>query len=469
MKGHPNAGLGRRRRLIHARIDKIAGDAADRVLVLSYATVHQRVQGPRRDPNLGAVIALLRRAGPDPIVIGIGLDYRNDLDWDAIASDSKLLPQSLALGYWKNESEPGAGSELAVIEALAEADLPALAIDGVDIGPALAARVQEAASDWVLKAVPLEWRVGRLLAALKPKAVLMTHEGIRSAWLVAARRAGVRTFAVQHGMLYPTHPGYCHRRDPTVTLPDRTFVFGDYERAVLLEHGGYLPDEVAVSGSPRIDLARPSTSRVERVLQRSVGRVLGKRTGDDRRAVRAALGVSSQDRMLVISTAYGTLLRRFHLAHMIERVLGGPLPGVHLVFKLHPGESDDGPYRDLVEGLARAGAYRPPPITIIKEIDLYGLLAAADAHLGFHSTVLTDAVVVGVPNLIAIVQAYSDPLGYVSAGVAVPVSDVDEVRSAIHSPPHMDPAARESFLRLHFREGDASRRIVADIRRSIQG
>ena len=55
------------------------------------------------------------------------------------------------------------------------------------------------------------------------------------------------------------------------------------------------------------------------------------------------------------------------------------------------------------------------------DIDLYRLLRAADAHLGMHSTVLTDAVVVGTPNLIATVDAYTDILGYIPAGVARPV------------------------------------------------
>ena len=50
---------------------------------------------------------------------------------------------------------------------------------------------------------------------------------------MAAARAGVPVFALQHGVLYPTHPGYPDRRDPRLVLPSRTFVFGDYERRVL--------------------------------------------------------------------------------------------------------------------------------------------------------------------------------------------------------------------------------------------
>ena len=68
--------------------------------------------------------------------------------------------------------------------------------------------------------------------------------------------------------------------------------------------------------------------------------------------------------MLVLSTANSVLAWRFHLADAMARILGGPLPDVHVVVKLHPGEKDEGPYRELIEGLARAGGYPPPPITM---------------------------------------------------------------------------------------------------------
>ena len=46
--------------------------------------------------------------------------------------------------------------------------------------------------------------------------------------------------------------GYVHRRSQSLVLPTRTFVFGTYEADVLRRDGGYLEDEVAVTGAPRI-------------------------------------------------------------------------------------------------------------------------------------------------------------------------------------------------------------------------
>ena len=91
----------------------------------------------------------------------------------------------------------------------------------------------------------------------------------------------------------------------------------------------------------------------------------------------------------------------------------------------------------------------------------------SDAHLGFHSTVLTDAVVVGTPNLIAMVQAFSDLLDYGGSGVARPVHDVEDVRAAMRDPSPPDPDSRRAFLDRHFLAGDAGGRIVARIRESL--
>ena len=82
---------------------------------------------------------------------------------------------------------------------------------------------------------------------------------------------------------------------------------------------------------------------------------------DDRAAVRREIGVADGDRMVVISTVNLPFVRRFHVVQMLERMLDGPLPNVHLVFKKHPGELDDGPYDALLEGLAVRAARRRRP------------------------------------------------------------------------------------------------------------
>jgi hypothetical protein len=106
-------------------------------------------------------------------------------------------------------------------------------------------------------------------------------------------------------------------------------------------------------------------------------------------------------------------------------------------------------------------------MTVIRDVDLYRLLRAADAHLGFNSTVLTEAVLTGTPNLIAAGQRYGDVLGYVAAGAAWPIRTNGELAAALADPPGTATDARDAFIRDHFRDGDASARISLAIRTAI--
>ena len=427
-----------------------------------------RADGDRRDPNLGSVIPKLREAGFEPIVIGIGMSRKLDTDWAPVEDDDRLLPGYVLSSRWgrPEDDQRAAAATSSILAALAAMPTVPLELDGLDIGPTFAAELRTTVGRLIDSEVHQLARVERLIQDLAPAALLLSQEGHRTPWLMAAARAGVPVFALQHGVLYPTHPGYPDRRDPRLVLPSRTFVFGDYERRVL-EALAYRPGEVIVSGSPRLDLDA-TIGRTPDDDALAAAAPSGRDREAERRAVRAELGVAEGDRMLVVSTVHMPFVRRSHLAHMLEACLSGPLPGVHVVIKQHPGERDEGPYRDLLHGLARAGGYAPPPISVVRDIDLYRLLRAADAHLGLHSTVLTDAVMAGTDNLIARVEASGNLLGYVAAGVARPVTRVADVRAALDHPQPAHPAARQTFIEDHFRPGEASDRIVEAIASEVR-
>ena len=332
-------------------------------------------------------------------------------------------------------------------------DIPSttmLTIGSANLPAAATEKLRTAALTLIRIDIRQRARIERFLEELRPRAIVLTQEGIQLPWLMAGRATGVPIFALQHGVLYRGHAGYPDLRHPKLLLPDRTFVYGDYERRVLVDELAYEPSEVEVSGSPRLDLDATAA-----------------RPLDERTSVRKALGVAEENRLLVVSTVHLRFFRRSHLAHMLERTLGGPLPNVHVVFKQHPGERDAGFYRELLDGLAAAGGYAPPPVSVVRDIDLMALLRAADAHLGLLSTVLTDAVSAGTHNLIATVDAHRDLIGYVPAGVAQPVNDVSGLLAQLNSPTPVDPARRAAFLADHFRPGSAGARIVASIRAEV--
>lgn len=427
--------------------------AEPRIMILTNTGIQERVEragaGPHfADPLLGPVIDRLRSDGERPIVVALGLDHRDGDRWKVAQRDPDLVPGSILANRWRGMEDGDSGVEEA-LGRLPGPDAPPLAVGDCDLSVAVRAEIERLFRSTVLTSIRQVPRIGRLIDELRPRAILLTHEGIRTPWLIAARRAGVPIQAVQHGMIYPTHAGYRRPRIAGWPSPDTMYVFGPYERDVLVEVGGYLPSEVVVSGSPRFDSSPSSPDPGER------------------ESIRAELGVRAGDRLLLVSTSFSTLGRKYML-NALRVVLGGPLPGVHLVFKQHPGETDDGPYQALVEGMAAAGGWTPPAMSVVRGRDLYALLRAADAHLGYVSTVLTDAVATATPNLIADVAPPVDVLGYVAAGVAIPIGSPEALLAALANGRAMDGPARTAFLERHFADGDATARIVDGLRRTAE-
>ncbi len=442
-----------RRAAIERRLEQLSQEPGRLLVVLEHA--RQRVEttaGPRDvNPYLSAVVDALRGTVLDPIEIDLKARIGDDLWWERLSevANERLLPGSV---IWRAAEEaadtrmsdvPEGTSPTSAeswVAAVRSITTP-LVVHGVDLGPMLVGRIAELAARVMPGKVTAVGNIRALLRRLRPAGVLLADEYHRQDWLTAARLEGVPVAAIQHGMIYRGHNGYIHRDRPsTLALPDRMYVFGSWERELLVTRSVYRPDEVRVSGSPRLDF-------VEAMPASEIA------------TLRAELGVRPGDRLVVLSGTYGPAYRRFQIPYALDRLLDRPWPGVHLVVKQHPGESDRGPYEALVRGLATARGFAPPPVTIVQQIDLYRLLRAADAHLGIHSTVLTEAVAVGTNNLLADTLASPDLLGYVEAGVAIPVRDGGAFLAALDDPGAITDAARSAFLARHFRAGSASQRL----------
>ena len=453
--------LGRRDALLAERVATLRETGRRRVLVLTNPAVHQIVAGPagdrRIDPFLGTVVDRLRGTQLCPVVLALRTDRRDDAVWPTVAADPAMLPDGLLSTRWGDPLDDDKANTAAtgVEQALAGAPDQPLELFGVDFAPRILAELRTYAGRGLPGRIRVMLRATRMIRDLDVSALVLINEYGLTEWVAAGRQATVPVLAVQHGIIIPEHVGYRHRRHPGLVLPTRTLVFGPYEARVLTTYGGYEAAEVEVSGAPRLDIEGPAEPPARGATAGSLA--------VEREEIRRRLGVRPGDRMIVLSTTRETVHRRFYWPHVVARLLDGPLPGVHLVFKLHPAEQDDGSYRALVEGLARAGGFSPAPVSIVRDIDLLALLRAADAHVGLYSTVLTDAVTTGTPNLIAATQARTDLLGYVAAGVARPVRNTDELRAALSDLTPPTAAARQAFLDDHFRPGDATGRVTAAI------
>jgi hypothetical protein len=435
--------------VLAARVEAIRSEPGG-VLAIASARFFQviRSSGHDRlaDPHLALVLDRLAGAGVPVVTLALVLDHLDDAGWATLERDDRLLPQSLLAQRWSRPEDDVIDSGAVASGLVGIGSIP-LEVAGSDLGPALGRIVAGYAGTWLDGQRRGVRRAARLMEELRPSVLFVDHEGVRTMWLAAAHRLGIPIVAVQHGVIYRNNPEYCHPLHPRLVRADATCVFGPFERDLLVTQGGYDPAGVHVTGSSRSDPDREIVPAAP----------------DERAETRRELGVADGDRLLVVSVAHNPVAGEMHSAEMVARALGGQLDGIHVVVKLHPQDQTQGPFEALLRGLAQAGGYPAPQISVVRDFDLYRLLRSADAHLGQYSTVLTDAVVAGTPNMIAVGLAYDDMIGYVEAGVAVPVRDVNDVRAFMIEPRTPDPVDRARFLDRHFRRGDATGRIAAAI------
>jgi hypothetical protein len=220
------------------------------------------------------------------------------------------------------------------------------------------------------------------LDALAPEVVCLYAEssGWGRAALLACRARGVRSLALQHGILYPKYYSYRHDADEQDSpRPDRTAVFGEAAVRFLREQGGYAEAALVVTGSPKFD----DLLHAARAWERD--------------ALRRRLGVAAGERLLVVASRHRGI-RETHqsigsafpgLARAVEA-----LDGVRCVVKPHPAEPPDA----YAAEIAAAGATRVALATAGE--DLIALLHAADALVTVESLSAVEALVLGRPVLI---------------------------------------------------------------------
>ena len=294
-----------------------------------------------------------------------------------------------------------------------------------------------------------------VLEAVRPAVVCLYAEssGWGRAALAACRAARVPAVAVQHGIVYANYYSYVHDLDEAACpRPERTAVFGEEARRLLLEMGHYPAHELVLTGSPKLDQLQESAR------------------GWDRVATRAELGVPASEPLVVVASRFRGI-RRTHQS------IGSALPGLvralealgaRTVIKPHPAEGAEDYARVLAEtGVTRAQIVPPGA-------DLLRLLHAADALVTVESLAAVEALVLERP--VVVLNAPTNLRAMVEAGVAlgVPVGadPTDALRRAL-----VDESTREQLrvARARYRsqiafgaDGGATARIL-DLVRSTAG
>jgi len=178
-----------------------------------------------------------------------------------------------------------------------------------------------------------------------------------------AKKNGIHTVALQHGVIYPTHPGYVkYLNENSESVVDTFLCYSNYEKSIL-QHGSI--QNIHVIGSPRFDPIVPKKKDGNHVMWATQSHdMLVKKSGETRKNI-----------------------------HLIKQFLKLN-KNVTLTIKLHPNESFIfSPYWSLK-------ILFPKRVTITRKSNLIQILKRTTVVITKSSTVGFEALLSGTPFII---------------------------------------------------------------------
>ncbi len=256
----------------------------------------------------------------------------------------------------------------------------------------------------------------KILEAEKPLAVIMHDEygAIQMSLINAAKKKGIPTISLQHGMIYSDHLSYVHELshvqgknpDTLFPLPDRMCVWSESAKQILLKVGNFPPAVPVVTGDPRVDYLHKARSSFDR---KKITRGLG--VPDDKKIVMFATdNLQAADEKILVAKSVFRAVKT--------------LPECFLIIKVHPNEEDHVFYHKLAEGMEL------PETVVVKNVNLYELLYISNVVVVAFSTVGAEALRMGKP-VVSLNLTRPHDVPFIKKNMAEVVRSADAVAASL--------------------------------------
>lgn len=280
----------------------------------------------------------------------------------------------------------------------------------------------------------------RMIEKIKPDIILIEEEygGFERSLIQAAKDTGVKTLAVQHGMMSDRENAYIL---PSVSdnlnpcpISDITSVYGRYERDLLIEKSIYHDENIVITGSHRYDdLVNNRYSREEFCRRHGI----------------------PETHTLILWTSQANILpmEENELNYSILFSSLSHLDRCTLLVKPHPGEGQQyhALYARYQEKYPISSVFSPSGAGI------YELLSVCDILITKHSITGLEAMLLKKHVLVLNLGAHGDVGDYVSAGAAAGVYAPDMLLPALKGMISGETDLREKmdeYVRYHLFEQD---------------
>ncbi len=259
----------------------------------------------------------------------------------------------------------------------------------------------------------------------------------------AAKRRGITTFGMQHGVIHKLHIHYIYSAADAEykPWPDHFIVWGQYWKDILLTLSSFPPEKILVKGQLRTDIIP----------------FLNNEKGSLKEKKRPVLLYASQP------LYEGDQMVRKHLATDFIR-LAKDFPEVDFIVKPHPLEKDFTIFHELAKEMGTTNFQ-------ILQDDLYKLLSRSDIVLIFNSTVGAEAVYF-LKNMVVMDYYENDFSGYITSKVAFKVENYEQLKQKIgeilNSSSAIDKGEQDQFIqdRVYKIDGNTTGRYIEAIKSS---
>jgi hypothetical protein len=300
----------------------------------------------------------------------------------------------------------------------------------------------------------------RMIEKERPKLILMETEfaNFQRTLVIAGKQKGIPVLAVQHGVITPTYNGYIYAKEdispegsvksPYCPIPDKTVVYGQYDKDILTKLSAYPEDSVVVTGSPRYDIIY----QADKIY--------------DKNKICKQLNLDQSKKMILWTTqTHGLPIDENdkNISAVYNAVKS--LKNVQLVIKLHPAEDQ------------KASLYTKDksfePVIIGRNADTLALIFTCDLLIARYSTTVMEAVALNKPVIILNLSGEPDPVDYVKEDVALGVYKEEDLTPAFEKLLKDDSELagnRKKYIEKHLYkiDGKATERVVTLLEQQIQ-
>jgi len=203
--------------------------------------------------------------------------------------------------------------------------------------------------------------------------ICVDENGAARFLVFASKIKGIPSVGLQHGIIttqwnvsynYSKDDIYKYKGNLNCQLPDKTAVFGNYFKGILLNEGKYSASKVVVTGQPRFDI------------------VYQNKKNYSKKRFYKRFGIKNREKLIVYASQPSKEGRKITFSAIVEVLKH--LKNVKLIVKLHPRDEPD-PYNSLLQKLKYQAI-------ISKDIDLYEVFICSDLVIAIHSTVILEAL-----------------------------------------------------------------------------